>query len=265
MKKKHKKHQHEEHIDESWLIPYADLLTLLLALFIVLFSMSSLDAKKYEQMSQAFSMAFSSGTGVLENIGITPTLVPGSPSQTQTSGSQTEQNERQAQMKQEQEDMEELKRQLDQYIEDNNLTTQLNTQLNHSHLMITISDNTLFDSGSAEVKTVARDMAMSISSMLQQYPGYEIVVAGHTDNLPINNWQYRSNWDLSADRAINFMKVLLENAGLDPKGFSAVGFGEYRPVDTNDSVEGRAKNRRVEVSILRKFTDQAPEDGASAQ
>ncbi|MBP1154349.1 MULTISPECIES: flagellar motor protein MotB [unclassified Paenibacillus] len=262
MKKKHKKEHHEEHVDESWLIPYADLLTLLLALFIVLFSMSSIDAKKYEQMSQAFSMAFSGGTGVLQNDGITPIQMPSTPSEAQTSGNQTE---RQEQMRQEQEDMEELKRQLDQYIQDNNLTTQLNTLLNHSHLMITISDNTLFDSGSAEVKTVARDLAMSISSMLREYPGYEIKVSGHTDNLPIHNWQYRSNWDLSADRAINFMKVLLENAGLDPSRFSAVGFGEYRPVDTNDTLEGRAKNRRVEVSILRNFTDQTPADGASAQ
>lgn len=262
MKKKHKNHQHEEHIDESWLIPYADLLTLLLALFIVLFSLSSVDAKKYEQMSQAFSIAFNGGTGVLQNDGTTPLPMPSSPSQTQTSGNQTE---RQAQMRQEQEDMEKLKQQLDQYIKDNNLTTQLDTKLNHSNLLITISDNALFDSGSAEVKTNARDLGINISTMLQQYPTYEIVVAGHTDNLPINNWLYRSNWDLSSDRAINFMKVLLENPGLEPKRFSAVGFGEYRPVDKNDTVDGRSKNRRVEVSILRKFTDPTPADGTSAQ
>lgn len=262
MKKKHKNHQHEEHIDESWLIPYADLLTLLLALFIVLFSMSSVDAKKYEQMSQAFQIALSGGMGMFENSGITPIPMPSSPSQSPTSGSQTEHQE---QIRQEQEDMEKLKRQLDQYIKENNLSTQLDTKLNHSQLLITISDNALFDSGSAEVKTTARDLGINISTMLQQYPGYEIVVSGHTDNLPINNWKYRSNWDLSSDRAINFMKVMLENPGLDPGRFSAVGHGEYRPVDTNDTVEGRAKNRRVEVSILRKYTDPAPTGAPSAR
>lgn len=249
-------------MDESWLIPYADLLTLLLALFIVLFSMSTLDAKKMEEMSQAFQMAFNSGTGVLENNGITPIPMPSSPAKVQTSGNRTD---LQAQMRQEQEDMENLKRQLDQYITENNLSTQLNTKLNHSHLLITISDNALFDSGSAEVKPAAHDLGTKISAMLQQYPEYEIVVAGHTDNVPINNWKYRSNWDLSSDRAINFMKVLLENPGLDPKRFSAVGYGEYRPVDTNNTAEGRAKNRRVEVSILRKYTDPSSTGAPSAQ
>jgi chemotaxis protein MotB len=121
--------------------------------------------------------------------------------------------------------------------------------------MITISDNALFASGSAVVKPESKSLALSIANLLVQYPGYEIVVSGHTDNEPISTTEFKSNWDLSSARAIRFMDILLSNKKLDPKLFSAIGYGEYRPVASNATTEGRAKNRRVEVSIIRKYTD----------
>ncbi|MNN66255.1 Outer membrane porin F precursor [compost metagenome] len=93
--------------------------------------------------------------------------------------------------------------------------------------------------------------------MLQQFPDYEVIVSGHTDNIPISNHEFPSNWDLSSVRALNFMKILLLNDQLDPKKFSAIGYGEYHPVSPNDTVAGRALNRRVEVSIIRKYLDPA--------
>ncbi|QYR21615.1 flagellar motor protein MotB [Paenibacillus sp. sptzw28] len=259
MSKKHKKEHHEEHADETWLIPYADLLTLLLALFIVLYAMSSVDSKKFEDMSKAFNIAFSTGVGVLDN---TTVVTNGQQMDNENKNNRrpddsTNQDDLKALMKKEQEDLEKLKRQIDKYIQTNGLTTQLETKLNQSQLTITISDNALFPSGSASVKPEARKLALAIANILQQYPGYEIVVAGHTDNEPISTSEFQSNWDLSSSRAIRFMDVLLSNKKLDPKLFSAIGYGEYRPVDSNNTALGRSKNRRVEVSIMRKFVDLA--------
>ncbi|GGG87005.1 flagellar motor protein MotB [Paenibacillus radicis (ex Gao et al. 2016)] len=258
MSRKHK-HDHEDHIDESWLIPYADLLTLLLATFIVLYSMSSVDVKKFEELSQAFTLAFNSGSGVLDNPSITERgpqkdeIIVENP---EDKKKKEEEARRQELMKKEQEDLEKLKKSLDTYIKKNGLMTELETKLNQSQLMITISDNALFASGSAVLRDDSKDLASAISKMLQQYPEYEIIVSGHTDNEPISTREFKSNWDLSSSRAIRFMDVLLQNPGLKPERFSAIGYGEYRPVSANTSVEGRAKNRRVEVSIIRKYIDQ---------
>lgn len=257
MSKKTRHEPHEEHADESWLIPYADLMTLLLALFIVLYGMSSTDAKKFEEMSEAFSSVLTGGIGVLDQNSFnsnsknfnSDNLIP-----KDSSEGLMRKNEL---MRKEQENLEGLKKRLDNYIKENGLTTQLDTQLNHSRLMITISDNALFASGDAEVKLEARKLAKAISTMLEQFPDYEVVVSGHTDNIPIATSQFPSNWDLSSGRALNFMKILLLNDKLDPKKFSSTGQGEYHPVASNKTSEGRAKNRRVEVSIIRKYQEES--------
>ncbi|MFF2484246.1 flagellar motor protein MotB [Paenibacillus sp. NPDC058071] len=258
MSKKRKHNDHEDHIDESWLIPYADILTLLLATFIVLYSMSSVDARKFDEMSQAFNLALNSGTGVLDN----PSVIEKGPKQKEIIQDSKEKEEEKKEQKRleelirkEQEDLEKLKKKLDDYIKQNGLSTELETKLNHSQLMITISDNALFPSGSSKLKEESKELAITIAKMIQQYPEYEIVVSGHTDDQPISTREFESNWDLSSSRALRFMDVLLKNAALKPERFSAIGYGEYRPVATNTTVDGRAKNRRVEVSIIRKYVD----------
>jgi len=260
MSKKYKKDDHDEHMDESWLIPYADLMTLLLALFIVLYAMSSTDSKKFQDMSKAFNIAFNTGAGVLDSSnGVESNRQLDSMEKAKRRSSSEEarkkEQTREAMMQKEQEDLEKLKKQLDQYISSNGLTSQLDTKLNQSQLMVTISDRALFDSGSAAVKTDSQALATAIANMLAKYPGYEIVVSGHTDNQPISTSEFKSNWDLSSTRAIRFMDILLSNKGLDPRLFSAIGYGEYRPVDTNNTNVGRSKNRRVEVALIRKFVD----------
>lgn len=263
-KKKHKHAHHEEHVDESWLIPYADLLTLLLALFIVLFAMSSVDAKKFEEMAQAFNSALNGGSGILDNTSVMETGPVDGKKQNKdedkstSAATQTQSQaakEREAQKKKEQQELENLKKKVDNYIKANGLSTQLNTKLNQSQLMITISDNALFASGSATVKTDSRKLAYAIGNMLVAYNDYDIVVSGHTDNQPISTSEFKSNWDLSSTRAIRFMDILLSNKSLDPRHFSAIGYGEYRPLEENNTAANRAKNRRVEVSIIRKYVD----------
>jgi Flagellar motor protein len=253
--RKNRHEEHEEHADESWLLPYSDLMTLLLALFIVLYAASSVNTSKLEELSKAFDNAFSSGISILDKSALIEAEDEQNKSQKQRHeelGIRTQQEKLRAQ---EQEDLEKLKKELDQYIDKNGLVTQLETQLNQSQLMITIRDNALFASGSADVKPAAQKLAVAIGLMLQKYPDYEVLVSGHTDDHPISTSEFANNWELSSQRALNFMEVLLQNQAFDPKKFSFIGYGEYRPVDTNDTEAGRAKNRRVEVSILRKYTD----------
>lgn len=264
MNKKGRRQSHEEHSDESWLLPYSDLMTLLLALFIVLFGMSALDARKFEQMAQAMSAAFSGGKGVLDHSSMNPVEIPSDESgKNKKSVQQPVQSKSSSALQQElsrreQEDLEKLKRRIDQYIQENGLTEQLNTKLNQSQLMITISDHALFQSGQAVVKPEARKLATAIAALLGKFPDYDVIVSGHTDNVPISNSQYPSNWDLSAGRALNFMRILLLDQQLNPQKFSAIGYGEYRPMTTNSTDAGRAKNRRVEISILRKYQNGTP-------
>jgi chemotaxis protein MotB len=144
--------------------------------------------------------------------------------------------------------LEELKQTVDSYIGENDLGKDLQTSLQNNYLVITIPDRALFDSGSAQIKSEFISTITSIGSMMEQYPQYEVVVSGHTDNVPINTREFPSNWDLSSERALNIMKLVLQNPNLDPQRFSA-GYGEYRPVSANDTAAGRTKNRRVEVTI----------------
>jgi chemotaxis protein MotB len=265
LSRKHRHEEHEEHVDESWLIPYADLLTLLLALFIVLYSMNSVDVKKFEEMSKAFSVALSTGSGILTETAIVKSGEDDGKKQDEKGGmidnkdkskDQTdEEKAREELIKQEQKDLEDLKKKVDAYIEKNGLTTDLETKLNLSQLMITISDNALFAPAQASVKPESKELAIAIGKMLQQYPDYEVIVSGHTDTTPISTVFFKSNWDLSSMRAIRFMDILLENKQLKPERFSAIGYGEYRPVADNKTTAGKAKNRRVEVSIIHTYTD----------
>lgn len=252
MNNKRRREYEEEHPNESWLLPYSDLITLLLALFIVLYSVSSINKTKLEELSVAFKSVFNDGLFILDAYTAVPTGDIESPSDMVKRKDPGSKSKEQLQWE-EQRNLEQLKDQLNQYIKANGLSSQLDIELNHSELLITIRDNALFASGSAAIKPEARKLAVAIAQMLEPYNDYDILVTGHTDNQPIHTAEFPSNWDLSFKRAINFMKILLENPNFDPKHFSATAYGEYHPVDTNDTVEGRAKNRRVEVAILRKF------------
>jgi chemotaxis protein MotB len=257
MQKKRRQHD-EEHLDETWLIPYADLLTLLLALFIVLFASSTLDAKKYDRLMEALSSAFNSGTGIMEQPSAIPVpvkeeIIEQSPRKDVIKEVPDQQSEAQKEREKEKERLrlQGLKEKIDQYIRENNLQTQLKTEYNQSQLIIRIRDHAFFTSGSAVVRPDGRKLAAALSQMLTDYPEFEIMVAGHTDNHPIRTKEFESNWDLSTQRALNFMKILLLDPSITPNRFSAVGYGEFRPIATNDTEKGRAENRRVEIAIFR--------------
>ncbi|WP_144511820.1 flagellar motor protein MotB [Bacillus sp. FJAT-22090] len=240
MAKKRKKKHHDDHIDESWLIPYADILTLLLALFIVLFSMSTVDQKKLEQMSQVFNQIFDGGTAFMEHP--SPIDVPKTPNQT----NETEQSSAYIE---DQQALSEIQDSVEEYIAVNALEKQFATKLTDEGLLVTIRENILFDMGQAEVKTEYRQIAEDIAELLVFDPPRNVVITGHTDNIPISSSEFSSNWELSVMRSVNFLKILVENNTIDPLYFSAKGYGEFKPVASNDTAAGRAQNRRVEVLI----------------
>ena len=227
-------------MDESWLIPYADILTLLLALFIVLFASSTVDQQKLEQMSAVFSQVFDGGDGFMESPA--PLEVPKSSNQT------GEESESSAYIE-DQQALAEIQDSVDEYIAVNELEKQFATKLTDEGLLVTIRDSILFDFGEAEVKEEYRKIAEDISDLLVFDPPRNVVITGHTDNIPISSSEYASNWELSVMRSVNFLKILVNNDTIDPLYFSAKGYGEYMPVASNDTEEGRAKNRRVEVLI----------------
>lgn len=265
-KKRHKKHHHEEHVDESWLIPYADLLTLLLALFIVLFSMSSLDAKKFQAMAEVFNEQFTSGTGIFEFPSPIPEEGATSPDEQEndaeekeessgTTSELTEEQQQQAAAAAEKVELQAIQEKVNAYVNEKGLTDKLETKLTDEGLLVTIRDNVLFNSGSDTVRPTDLEIVKEISNLLIMNPPRNIIISGHTDNVPIKNAQFSSNWELSVMRAINFMKLLLENNQLDPSWFSAKGYGEFKPIASNDDEAGKARNRRVEILILPRTAD----------
>ncbi|GLB59945.1 flagellar motor protein MotB [Cytobacillus sp. NCCP-133] len=264
MSRRKKKQHHEEHMDESWLLPYADLLTLLLALFIVLFAMSSVDAQKFQKLSKAFNDVFTGGTGVLEFPSPMPEgqmqstdAVSDKPSEEPEEYAALDKLEKE-QLKQaaDQEELAALQEKVDAFIENKNLAEKLETSLTTEGLLVSIRDNVLFSSGSADVRTEDLKIATEIAELLVMDPPRNIIISGHTDNVPIRNSSFESNWELSVMRAVNFMKIILHNEKLDPRWFSAKGFGEFQPVSDNKIKEGRAKNRRVEILILPRAGNQ---------
>lgn len=245
-RKKHAEH-HDEHMDESWLVPYADILTLLLALFIVLFASADANKAKFTQMAQSLNAAFSGSPSVFDNNqAITPEVDASKPNQ-----SNVDAIKEQAQLR-ETVELIKVKQDMDQYIQKNNLTGQLTTVLTDDGLMIRIKDSALFLSGSAELRSESQRFAAEIAKMLAPL-SQQVLISGHTDNMPINTAEFPSNWELSSKRSINFMKFLLSEEKLKPERFSAVGYGEYRPLASNAAEDGQAKNRRVEVLIVRNF------------
>lgn len=246
--KKHKKH--EEHVDESWLVPYADILTLLLALFIVLFASSTVDQEKLSKMSKVFSEVFDGGMSIMDN----PTIseVPDANSQ--------EVNEQISKYLEDQEELQDIQGRIEEFIGVNELEEQFDTKMTDEGLLVTIRDSVLFDPGKATVKREYLPIARQLSKLLQFDPPRNIVITGHTDNVPMNNAEFRSNWQLSVMRATNFLTIIIDsNPQLDERAFSIKGFGEYNPIASNDTPTERAKNRRVEVLIQQLVAEDGSE------
>ncbi|MGI6703187.1 MAG: OmpA family protein [Clostridia bacterium] len=221
----------------SWMTTYSDLVTLLLCFFVLLFSFSVIDAKKFEAIIRSFQGSLGvldSGKTIDEDLYISQAL----------------QSDRLMREQLEAESLEWLYRQLDEYIKENALEATVVLGVEERGLLIRFRDQVLFDSGKAIIRKDAETIVQSIGEILKQYDR-SIRVEGHTDNVPMNTFLYPSNWELSTARAVNVVKFLIEEVGISPVRLSAAGYGEYHPIADNDTAENRQKNRRVDVVILR--------------
>lgn len=232
-KKKHK--PHEEEGGEAWLLPYSDLMTLLLAVFIVLFAVSNIDKAKSEQMAAEFSQQMMNKSYNAASVVKVPDATP--------TGAAIEQ------IQNEKDKMEALKAELDAKLKKENLTASVKTSIDERGLVISLNNAIFFDPGSAELKKDYENTMLEIGSMISVMNNY-IRVEGHTDNVPMNSSLYRSNWDLSAARAANVVRLLTSGTSIPPERMIAVGYGEYRPIADNSTEEGRSKNRRIDIIVL---------------
>lgn len=229
---------------ERWLLTYADLMNLLLILFIILFAMSQVDSVKFQQLSQSLSATFGSGSdSFLQGSGGGNSLVnfpatapsPVIPSQL------------------EEQQLEALQGKVAEIVISEGLSGNVSVAMQERGIVISIQEQLLFKSGSSEIEGNSQSQVLKIGKdILSKIPNKHIRVEGHTDNIPMKSALFPSNWELSAARATNVLRILVEQAGINPKLISAVGYGEFTPVAPNTTDENRAKNRRVDIVILRE-------------
>jgi chemotaxis protein MotB len=245
-KRRRKIHEeHEEHIDESWLVPYADILTLLLALFIILYASSSIDQAKYQAIMESFQSEFTGTSNPDDQKGLTTAPLP--PDQQQVVPPKNEDKK-----KPDEKDtgLDELKQKIESYINANKLNAVVTLEDTLRGVEISIKDVVFFDSGSAALKEQSYKTLNGIVGLINTVPN-SIAIEGHTDNEPISTANYRSNWELSSARAASVLHYFAGKK-VDPKRMQFTGYGEYQPLVPNNSVENRQANRRVTIVVLRK-------------
>ena len=256
-----KKKKHKEGNSERWLLTYADMLTLLFVLFVVLFAMSNLDAKKIAAVSGSLNAALGNGSGTAYSIldGGVGLLEGGVPVETQAAteaptNSSTNPSTQSSEQKAEQSQIKGVKENIDKIISTINVGGDIGINIKESGLVITFPSGTFFDSGKAVLKDNMKEALKKIAIELNTIDN-TIVVNGYTDNVTINNSIYASNWQLSAARAANVVQYLDENCQVDRSRLIPAGLGENNPVASNDTLDGKSKNRRVEIQILYSYKE----------
>ncbi|MFZ5632115.1 MAG: OmpA/MotB family protein [Bacillota bacterium] len=229
---------------ERWLITYADMITLLLIFFIVMYTLSMIDVKKFQYLSASLAKALGAGGMVLDSPG--PSVVPGIAGTVPETALQSGENTQ----------LENIKRELEKYVKESNLQAKISVTMEERGVVLSFQDEVLFKLGSAELTPKALEIIRKVGPILETVPNY-LRVEGHTDNLPIHTAQYPSNWELSAARANSVLQELIKNFRIQPQRLSAVAYGEYRPIAANDNDAHRQLNRRVDIVILRSKFDVA--------
>jgi chemotaxis protein MotB len=238
-KKRAKEHEEhiEEQINESWLIPYADLLTLLLALFVVLYTASTINHSKYYSIMEAFNTELTGKKGGDHQSG--PKLKQTKPAPPVTEYKSENQDQQ----------LDHLKQQLEAYISEKQLQAVVTLENTKKGVEVSLKDMILFDSGKAVLKESSFQTLNDFIGLINTVPN-PISIEGHTDNVPIHNSAFSSNWELSAARASSVLHYF-ESHQVKPERMQFTGFGEYRPLYPNDTSEHRQANRRVTIVVLR--------------
>jgi chemotaxis protein MotB len=268
--------------EERWLLTYADMITLLRALFMVLFSISSVNISKYQVLQQSLKAAFSGSvlsggkailrTGSQSTSAHTPataeipSIVPLSPTPASRSSSSTSSAPKAVSMSSkqlqaaldsmaaslsEQSQFGLLQRRLDAYAKSHGLSAQVQTAIERRGLVVRVlTDKLLFDSGNATLKPQGLPLLSDVAQLLNVDKNHPIIVEGHTDTVPISTAAFPSNWELSTSRATNVVRYLISQR-VSRARLAAAGYADLDPVASNATVPGRALNRRVDIVFER--------------
>ena len=251
MSRRRKRHTaHANH--ERWLVSYADFITLLFAFFVVMFASSQVDKHKVSDLAAAIQVAFQklaiftpSSTQV--NLLNTAAAFPNSkvldgPVHNNHEASLAGPNESLP-------DPGQIRDELERALANELEKKQVSLRLTHEGLVISLQEIGFYDSGSATLKPESLQTVAKIAELLGNRREF-IRVEGHTDNVPIHNAAFKSNWDLSTSRATGMIDLLINHYGFQPQRLSAAGYAEYHPIASNTSPETRGQNRRVDIVIL---------------
>ena len=251
---------------------FGDLMNLLLCFFVLLFSMASMDAAKFEEVAASFSSAFSIFSGGEMAIGKGALIGDGVSQLTELSsyvtsmglaqsgedsdaeedaiGEMEEKELLDAAEEAQMEASQELAEKIQEALEEGEIDQEVSLNYTSQFVQLTIQGSILFDSGKVDIKADAIPVIDKVGTILETYAGGTIEIEGHTDNVPMTSGgKYSNNDELSSGRALSVFNYLVENTNLDPVKLVHTGRGEYDPIADNSTDEGRARNRRVEIKI----------------
>ncbi|UCH81571.1 MAG: OmpA family protein [Nitrospiraceae bacterium] len=225
MRKNRKRVESHDNV-ERWMVSYADFVTLLFCFFTAMYAISTVDTNKLEEFASSMKAAFNEGEKITEFSVIDDVQVI-LPTSAETESS--------------------IRQMLSAIIKESDGS--LDVKRDSRGIVIAVADKMLYTSGSADLKEGAVSFLDLIVQALIEFPN-PVRIEGHTDNIPIHTKEFPSNWELSASRAINVAKYFVEKHNIDPVRITSIGYAEHKPVASNDSPEGRAKNRRVDIVLL---------------
>ena len=236
----------------AWMNTYGDMVTLLLTFFVLLFSFSTVDAQKWKEIVRSFSgnrtfsaidMVDTQGEPFTNDVLV---IGPAKPQPTPNAARPLDEMSLDEQF-------DELYTAIRVHVRDNGLSEALQVSRSEEQILIRITDRALFDSGSDKIRQDSLPMLESILEMFDTYQAAidQILIEGHTDDVPIKSVRFRSNWELSTARAVTMVEYCIGTSSLSPLKYAAAGYGEYHPIEPNDTEEGKARNRRVDFVIRR--------------
>jgi len=247
MARRHKAHSHENH--ERWLVSYADFITLLFAFFVVMFATSQTDKAKAQQFSDSVKKALEQGgvKAVVHEIlgGTVDDTGKGNAQMRGPGGAQKAEKEASQVPTELVPSMQYLTKALEQEIKDGKVEVRMEPR----GLVVSLRQAAFFPSGEDGIAPATYSTIEKIAELIRNSK-HSVRLEGHTDAIPIHTARFPSNWDLSAARAIAMLKLLTENFGIPSDRLAIGGYAETSPVDTNDTAEGRAHNRRVDIVLL---------------
>ena len=230
MRRKNGADEHENL--ERWLLTYADLITLLLAFFIMMYTFSKQDAQKYNEVTAHLKSIFSGGSGIAKKGNLEGKLPVDLQMQI---GSNAMIEER-------------IKQEFREIADENGLKNNITVFTDARGVVVRIMDKAFYDEGKADLKQGAKNALDKIIPIMKGIKNH-IRIEGHTDDTPISKGEFKSNWELSVRRATEVVRYIVEKGPIAPDRVSATGYAEYRPIVSNDTAENKALNRRVEIII----------------